>query len=119
MTQPTNAVLLAVDSEALALELEAAVRELGIADDVLLARTADDAFAALLAGGAHLAMISLAPSAARSRLEQTLQGMAVPILRFVPDASRTTARAGLEPVNLPFSGEMLRSALGRLGFATA
>lgn len=107
-------VLLAVDDEKLALDIDAFVRNANLSWTVLLARSAEDAFAASVSGDAQLAVISLTPSAERDKLETTLRAMAVPILRYMAPSAPAN-NDGAEVISLPFTSEGTRHALERLG----
>jgi hypothetical protein len=118
MNQIPFGVLLAVDDEMLALDVEAFVRNASLSWTVLLASNADDAFAASVSGAAHLAIISLAASAVRDKLEATLRAMGVPIMRYI-SPSAPHSKDGVEAVSLPFTAEGMRQALERLGMIVA
>ena len=107
-------VLLAVDDEKLALDIDTFVRNANLSWTVLLARSAEDAFAASVSGAAQLAIISLAQSAEREKFEATLRSMGVPILRYIPPLA-SAADDGTEALPLPFTTEGTRHALERLG----
>lgn len=118
MTTNPFIVLLAVDDERLALDIDAFVRNANLAWTVLLARSAEDAFAATVSGAPQLAIISLTSCAGRDKLEAALQAMCVPILRYVrPPAPAMHDDAAAVP--LPFSAEGTRHGLERLGMLLA
>lgn len=114
MNKSPFVVLLAVDDERLALDVDTFVRNANLSWTVLLARNAEDAFAASVSGAAQLAIISLTESVELDKLEATLQSMGVPILRYIaPPVS--IANDGTEAIPLPFTTEGTRDALERLG----
>ncbi|MEW5420845.1 hypothetical protein [Amorphus sp. 3PC139-8] len=113
VTDLSSVVLFAVENEALALQLDGFVREADLGWTVMLARSADDAVAAIMTGGANLAVVALSPSATRSNLETMLDKLAIPVLRFEPVETRSPSSG--EPLKLPFSSDAMRGALQRLG----
>lgn len=111
-------VLLAVDDEKLALDIDAFVRNANLSWAVLLARNAEDAFAASVSGAPQLAIISLTSSSGRDKLEVALRSLGVPILRYI-SPSMSVSDGSLEAVMLPFSAEGTRHGLERLGMLVA
>lgn len=115
MTDLPSVVLFAVENEALALQLDGFVREADLGWTVLLARSADDAVAAMMTGGANLAVVALSPSATRSNLENMLDKMAIPVLRFESNEAWRQSPSSVEAHDPPFSSDAMRGALQRLG----
>lgn len=107
-------VLLVVESDGLAFELDTFIREDHRSWSVLLARSVDDAHAAILAGSVQLAIVSIPPSDRVDELIDALRAQHIPALRFTATACPTCGD-GLEALSLPFAADPTRTALARLG----
>lgn len=108
------AVLLVVESDGLAFELDTFIRENHQSWSVLLARSVDDAHAAILAGSVQLAIVSVPSSDRVDDLIHALRSRQIPALRFTTSTC-STCGDGLEALSLPFAADPTRTALARLG----
>lgn len=108
------AVLLVVESDGLAFELDTFIRENHQSWSVLLARSAEDAQAAILAGNVQLAIVSIPSSDRVDDLFHALRSRHIPALRFTSTACPTCGD-GFEALSLPFAADPTRTALARLG----